>query len=231
MKIYHKINSNRTSLGFFVELTDKERKFLNYKFETRNLYVKEISELMNINRQNVYHYFQDKDICLYRFLQIQEILNFEIVSKKDIDNFMNKFYLETINEVKRYIEFDTLGEWLGIVTRNLYLDFVMTPAIMVMKKAKLARLIGQNKVYFSACIKVVAHVCNNLIKFSSKLNYNMMKLVLGLWNTILWQHFEGVCQRLGTVKKEIHPLLTLQMTVRKGVPIIIDNYYSWRYSI
>jgi len=101
MKIYHKINHNRTSLGFFVELTDKERKFFNYKFETRNLYVKEISELMNINRQNVYHYFQDNDICLYRFLQIQEILNFEIVSKKDIDNFMNKFYQETIKEVKR----------------------------------------------------------------------------------------------------------------------------------
>ena len=34
-------------------------------------------------------------------LQIQQILDFEIVSKKDIDNFMNKFYLETINEVKR----------------------------------------------------------------------------------------------------------------------------------
>ena len=101
MKIYHKINHNRTSLGFFVELTDKERKFFNYKFETRNLYVKEISELMNINRQNVYHYFQDNDICLYRFLQIQEILDFEIVSKKDIDNFMNKFYQETIKEVKR----------------------------------------------------------------------------------------------------------------------------------
>jgi len=101
MKIYHKINHNRTSLGFFVELTDKERKFFNYKFETRNLYVKEISELMKIHRQNVYHYFQDNDICLYRFLQIQEILNFEIVSKKDIDNFMNKFYLDTIKEVKR----------------------------------------------------------------------------------------------------------------------------------
>ena len=101
MKIYHKINSNRTSLGFFVELTDKERKFLNYKFDTRKFYVKEISELMKINRQNVYLYFQDNDICLYRFLQIQEILDFEIVSKKDIDNFMNKFYLETINEVKR----------------------------------------------------------------------------------------------------------------------------------
>ena len=101
MKIYHKINSNRTSLGFFVKLTDKERKFFNYKFETRNLYVKEMSELMNINRQNVYHYFQDNDICLYRFLQIQEILNFEIVSKKDIDNFMNKFYQETIKEVRR----------------------------------------------------------------------------------------------------------------------------------
>ena len=101
MKIYHKINHNRTSLGFFVELTDKERNLLNYKFETRNLYVKEISELMKINRQNVYLYFQDNDICLYRFLQIQEILNFEIVSKKDIDNFMNKFYQETINEVKR----------------------------------------------------------------------------------------------------------------------------------
>ena len=101
MKIYHKINSNRTSLGFFVELTDKERKFLNYKFDTRKFYVKEISELMKINRQNVYLYFQDNDICLYRFLQIQEILNFEIVSKKDIDNFMNKFYQETIKEVKR----------------------------------------------------------------------------------------------------------------------------------
>jgi len=56
---------------------------------------------MKINRQNVYLYFQDNDICLYRFLQIQEILNFEIVSKKDIDNFMNKFYQETIKEVKR----------------------------------------------------------------------------------------------------------------------------------
>ena len=101
MKIYHKINSNRTSLGFFVELTDKEKKFFNYKFETRNLYVKEMSELMNIHRNSVYLYFEDNDICLYRFLQIQEILNFQIVSKKDIDNFMNKFYLETINEVKR----------------------------------------------------------------------------------------------------------------------------------
>ena len=103
MKIYHKkVNNNKTSVGFFVELTDKERKFLNYKFETRNLYVKEISQLMKINRQNVYLYFQDNDICLYRFLQIQEILNFEIVSKKDIDNFMNKFYQETIKEVKRW---------------------------------------------------------------------------------------------------------------------------------
>ena len=101
MKIYHKINHNRTSLGFFVELTDKERKFFNYKFETRNLYVKEISELMNIHRNSVYLYFEDNDISLYRFLQIQEILNFEIVSKKDIDNFMNQFYLKTINEVKR----------------------------------------------------------------------------------------------------------------------------------
>ena len=101
MKIYHKIHSNQ-SLGFFVELTDKERNFLNYKFETRNLYVKEISELMNIHRNSVYLYFEDKDICLYRFLQIQEILNFEIVSKKDIDNFMNKFYQETIKEVKRW---------------------------------------------------------------------------------------------------------------------------------
>ena len=101
MKIYHKINSNRTSLGFFVKLTDKEREFFNYKFETRNLYVKEISELMNIHRNSVYLYFEENDISLYRFLQIQEILNFEIISKKDIDNFMNKFYLETINEVKR----------------------------------------------------------------------------------------------------------------------------------
>jgi len=101
MKIYHKINSNRTSLGFFVELTEKERNFLNYKFETRNLYVKEISELMNIHRNSVYLYFEENDISLYRFLQIQEILNFEIVSKKDIDNFMNKFYQQTIKEVKR----------------------------------------------------------------------------------------------------------------------------------
>ena len=102
MKIYHKkINNNKTSVGFFVELTDKERNFLNYKFKTRNLYVKEISELMNIHRNRVKFYFQDNDICLYRFLQIQEILNFEIVSKKDIDNFMNKFYLDTIKEVKR----------------------------------------------------------------------------------------------------------------------------------
>ena len=102
MKIYHKkVNNNKTSVGFFVELTTNEKNLLNERFENRNLYVKEISELMKINRQNVYLYFQDNDICLYRFLQIQEILNFEIVSKKDIDNFMNKFYLETINEVKR----------------------------------------------------------------------------------------------------------------------------------
>jgi len=102
MKIYHKkINNNKTSVGFFVELTTNEKNLLNERFENRNLYVKEISKLMNINRQNVYLYFQDNDICLYRFLQIQEILNFEIVSKKDIDNFMNKFYQETINEVKR----------------------------------------------------------------------------------------------------------------------------------
>ena len=102
MKIYHKkINNNKTSVGFFVELTTNEKNLLNERFENRNLYVKEISELMKINRQNVYLYFQDNDICLYRFLQIQEILDFEIVSKKDIDNFMNKFYLETINEVKR----------------------------------------------------------------------------------------------------------------------------------
>ena len=102
MKIYHKkVNNNKTSVGFFVQLTTNEKNLLNERFENRNLYVKEISELMKINRQNVYLYFQDNDICLYRFLQIQEILNFEIVSKKDIDNFMNKFYLETINEVKR----------------------------------------------------------------------------------------------------------------------------------
>ena len=102
MKIYHKkINNNKTSVGFFVQLTTNEKNLLNERFENRNLYVKEISELMNINRQNVYLYFQDNDICLYRFLQIQEILNFEIVSKKDIDNFMNKFYQETIKEVKR----------------------------------------------------------------------------------------------------------------------------------
>ena len=102
MKIYHKkVNNNKTSVGFFVQLTTNEKNLLNERFENRNLYVKEISELMNINRQNVYLYFQDNDICLYRFLQIQEILNFEILSKKDIDNFMNKFYLETINEVKR----------------------------------------------------------------------------------------------------------------------------------
>ena len=102
MKIYHKkVNNNKTSVGFFVELTTNEKNLLNERFENRNLYVKEISELMKINRQNVYLYFQDNDICLYRFLQIQEILDFEIVSKKDIDNFMNKFYLETINEVKR----------------------------------------------------------------------------------------------------------------------------------
>ena len=73
MKIYHKINSNRTSLGFFVELTDKERNFLNYKFKTRNLYVKEISELMNIHRNRVKFYFQDKDICLYRFTDTRDI--------------------------------------------------------------------------------------------------------------------------------------------------------------
>jgi len=72
-----------------------------HKFETRNLYVKEMSELMNIHRNSVYLYFEDNDICLYRFLQIQEILDFEIVSKKDIDNFMNKFYQETIKEVRR----------------------------------------------------------------------------------------------------------------------------------
>ena len=102
MKIYHKkVNNNKTSVGFFVELTTNEKNLLNERFENRDLYVKEISELMKINRQNVYLYFQDNDICLYRFLQIQEILDFEIVSKKDIDNFMNKFYLETINEVKR----------------------------------------------------------------------------------------------------------------------------------
>ena len=102
MKIYHKkVNNNKTSVGFFVQLTTNEKNLLNERFENRNLYVKEISKLMNINRQNVYLYFQDNDICLYRFLQIQEILNFEIVSKKDIDNFMNKFYQETINEVKR----------------------------------------------------------------------------------------------------------------------------------
>jgi len=102
MKIYHKkINNNKTSVGFFVQLTTNEKNLLNERFENRNLYVKEISELMNINRQNVYLYFQDNDICLYRFLQIQEILNFQIVNKRDIDNFMNKFYLETINEVKR----------------------------------------------------------------------------------------------------------------------------------
>ena len=102
MKIYHKkVNNNKTSVGFFVQLTTNEKNLLNERFENRNLYVKEISELMNINRQNVYLYFQDNDICLYRFLQIQEILNFEIVSKKDIDNFMNKFYQETIKEVKR----------------------------------------------------------------------------------------------------------------------------------
>ena len=102
MKIYHKkINNNKTSVGFFVELTDKEKKFFNYKFETRNLYVKEISQLMNIHRNSVYLYFEQNDISLYRFLQIQEILNFEIVSKKDIDNFMNKFYQETIKEVIR----------------------------------------------------------------------------------------------------------------------------------
>ena len=102
MKIYHKkVNNNKTSVGFFVQLTTNEKNLLNERFENRNLYVKEISELMKINRQNVYLYFQDNDICLYRFLQIQEILNFEIVSKKDIDNFMNKFYQETINEVKR----------------------------------------------------------------------------------------------------------------------------------
>ena len=102
MKIYHKkVNNNKTSVGFFVELTTNEKNLLNERFENRDLYVKEISELMKINRQNVYLYFEDKDICLYRFLQIQEILNFQIVSKKDIDNFMNKFYQETINEVKR----------------------------------------------------------------------------------------------------------------------------------
>jgi len=102
MKIYHKkVNNNKTSVGFFVELTTNEKNLLNERFENRNLYVKEISELMKINRQNVYLYFQDNDICLYRFLQIQEILNFQIVSKKDINNFMNKFYQETINEVKR----------------------------------------------------------------------------------------------------------------------------------
>ena len=102
MKIYHKkINNNKTSVGFFVQLTTNEKNLLNERFENRNLYVKEISELMKINRQNVYLYFQDNDICLYRFLQIQEILNFQIVNKKDIDNFMNKFYQETINEVKR----------------------------------------------------------------------------------------------------------------------------------
>jgi len=102
MKIYHKkVNNNKTSVGFFVQLTTNEKNLLNERFENRNLYVKEISELMNINRQNVYLYFQDNDICLYRFLQIQEILNFQIVNKRDIDNFMNKFYLETINEVKR----------------------------------------------------------------------------------------------------------------------------------
>tara|TARA_R100001086_G_scaffold91444_1_gene45293 strand:- start:216 stop:527 length:312 start_codon:yes stop_codon:yes gene_type:complete len=102
MKIYHKkINNNKTSVGFFVELTTNEKNLLNERFENRDLYVKEISKLMNINRQNVYLYFQDNDICLYRFLQIQEILNFQIVSKKDIDNFMNKFYQETLKEVKR----------------------------------------------------------------------------------------------------------------------------------
>ena len=102
MKIYHKkVNNNKTSVGFFVQLTTNEKNLLNERFENRNLYVKEISELMNINRQNVYLYFQDNDICLYRFLQIQEILNFQIVNKRDIDNFMNKFYLETINDVKR----------------------------------------------------------------------------------------------------------------------------------
>ena len=101
MKIYHKISSNKTSLGFYIKLTTNEKNLLNERFENRNLYVKEISELMKINRQNVYLYFEDKDICLYRFLQIQEILNFQIVSKKDIDNFMNKFYQETIKEVKR----------------------------------------------------------------------------------------------------------------------------------
>ena len=100
MKIYHKIHSKQ-SLGFYIKLTTNEKNLLNERFENRNLYVKEISELMNIHRNRVKFYFQDKDICLYRFLQIQEILNFEIVSKKDIDNFMNKFYLETINEVKR----------------------------------------------------------------------------------------------------------------------------------
>ena len=102
MKIYHKkVNNNKTSVGFFVKLTTNEKILLNERFENRNLYVKEISKLMNINRQNVYLYFQDNDICLYRFLQIQEILSFQIVSKKDIDNFINKFYQETINEVKR----------------------------------------------------------------------------------------------------------------------------------
>ena len=56
---------------------------------------------MNIHRQNVYLYLESTDLSLFRLLQIQQILDFEIVSKKDIDNFMNKFYLETINEVKR----------------------------------------------------------------------------------------------------------------------------------
>jgi len=100
MEIYHKINNNKTSVGFHVQLNSNDQILLKDKFENKNITVVKMGKLMNIHRQNVYLYLESTDLSLFRLLQIQQILDFEIVSKKDIDNFMNKFYLETINEVK-----------------------------------------------------------------------------------------------------------------------------------
>ena len=103
MKIYHKINHNRTSIGFHVRLNFNDRELLCNKFANKKITAVKMAQLMNIRRQNVYLYLDIDDISLYRLLQIQAILNFEIVSKKDIDTFMERFYTDTLREVQIWI--------------------------------------------------------------------------------------------------------------------------------
>ena len=99
MNIYHKINHNRTSVGFHVKLNFNDRELLCSHFVSKKITAVKMAKLMNIRRQNVYLYLDVDDISLYRLLQIQKILNFEIVNKKDIDTFMDRFYADTLREV------------------------------------------------------------------------------------------------------------------------------------